>query len=108
MNASNCRSCHRVVYWARTAKSGKPMPLDESVERGNVLVDGLGKAHVFAGNAAAHAAMEADFQTFGVGTTWISHHAEGQCPQGREWQGKRRGDADAPAAAPEPAQGSLL
>lgn len=83
------------------------MPLDESEDRGNVLVDGSGRAHVFRDADAARAAALADEQTFGLeAVRYISHHAAGQCTKGREWQGKRRADADAPD--PAPAQGVLL
>lgn len=83
------------------------MPLDESEDRGNVLVDANGKAHVFRDHGAALEAADADTETFGiVCATYISHHAEGQCPKGPAWRGKKRTDADAPD--PAPAQGSLL
>lgn len=101
---SPCRSCRRQVRWAKTAKTGKPMPLDESPERGNVLLDAIGQAHVFKDRAAAMAAVEGRPEEFGVtDTTFISHHAEGQCPHGRAWQGKRRGDVDEPKP-PKPAK----
>jgi hypothetical protein len=36
---STCRSCGAKVIWARTATSGKPMPVDaEPVDGGNVLL----------------------------------------------------------------------
>lgn len=102
MDYGICRSCRAQLRWVKSAKSGKPMPLDVSEDRGNVLVDGIGRAHVFRDADAARAAALADEQTFGVEPVrFISHHAEGQCTKGREWQGKRRGDSDAPD--PEPA-----
>jgi hypothetical protein len=107
VNRSACRSCRRLVYWARSAASGKPMPLDLDGERGNVLVDASGKSHVFRNHAQAVATAQLDASNGApVGfdsDTYISHHADGQCPKGREWQGKRRSDPD----APDP-QGSLL
>lgn len=83
------------------------MPLDESADRGNVLIDEMGRAHVFRDNQAAREALDAEPERWSV-SIFISHHAEGQCPQGRAWQGKKRTDRDAPQAPPEPAQGSLL
>lgn len=105
---SPCRSCHRLVRWAKSAKTGKPMPLDEDLERGNVVLDIFGKAHVFGDHAKTVAAVAADeADLFGMtSVTYISHHAAGQCPQGPAWQGVRRGDPDEPR--PAPAQGTLL
>lgn len=102
MNQSSCRSCRRLVSWARSAKTNKPMPLDRDAERGNVLVDATGKAHAFRNHVQAVATAEFDASNGSPAgfdsETYISHHAEGQCPQGRAWQGKKRSDADAPAA----------
>lgn len=102
-----CRSCKAQVTWGKTAKSGKPMPLDPSDDRGNALIDGTGRVHVFKDPEAARAAALADEMQFGVDPQrYISHHAEGQCPKGRAWQGKTRKDPDAPD--PAPVQESLL
>lgn len=98
-NYSPCRSCATPVFWVLTRKGAK-MPLDESPERGNVVLDETSRAHVFRDHAAAVEAME-ERPDIPLGDTYISHHAEGQCPQGPEWQGKTRGDADAPKAAPQ-------
>lgn len=101
-DSAPCRSCRRPVFWAKTAATGKPMPLDEDDERGNVILDCAGRAHVFRDRAAALAAAEADEERFGiVSTTYISHHAEGQCPKGPAWRGKKRTDPDAPAPVQE-------
>lgn len=110
MNRSACRSCRRLVFWAKSATSGKPMPLDLEPARGNVLVDAIGRSHVFRNHAQALATAEHDAGNgapIGFDTeTYISHHADGQCPKGREWQGKRRSDPDAPD--PTPAQGAMF
>lgn len=108
MNIGPCQTCMRSVTWTKSAARGRPMPLDEDAERGNVVLDGTGLAHVFKDHDAAVAVMgtERDGYDFPHGVTYISHHAEGQCPQGRAWKGRRR--ADHPPPAPEPAQGSLL
>lgn len=80
-------------------KSGKPFPLDEDDQRGNVLVDAQGRAHVFRDRPAALEAAAADVDLFGAAPlTYISHHAEGQCPHGDAWRGKKRSDPDAPRA----------
>lgn len=109
MNIGPCQTCKRGVTWTKSAARGRPMPLDQDDERGNVVLDGFGNAHVFKDHDAAIAAMGTttdDGTEFPHGVTYISHHAEGQCPQGREWRGRRR--ADHPPPEPEPAQGSLL
>lgn len=105
MNVSPCRSCKRPVHWSKTARTGSAMPLDRDPDRGNVLVDGNGRAHVFRDHDAAVAASEADDEgRFGT-ETYISHHAEGQCPEGSKWKGKQRSDSDAPQApTPEPVE----
>lgn len=61
MDYGSCRSCRAQIAWARSAKTGKPMPLDPEPdeERGNVLVDGQSRAHVFKDAAAAAAYQEA-------------------------------------------------
>lgn len=96
-----CRSCRAQVRWAKSASTGKPMPLDRSPDRGNVLIDANGRAHVFKDHGAAVAAvMESD--RYGT-ETFMSHHAT--CPEGPAWKGKKRKDPDAPS---EPVQESLL
>jgi hypothetical protein len=77
-----CRSCKAPVIWARSAKTGKAMPLQDAPEDGNVIVDGFGKAHVFADHAAAIVAMET-LDGFPYGETLLSHHAV--CPNRGEW-----------------------
>lgn len=76
------------------------MPLDESSELGNVLIDDMGKAHVFRDHDAAAAELERDVERYSA-VTYLPHHAT--CPAGPGWRGKQRGDPDAP-----PAQESLL
>jgi len=108
MNHAPCRSCRRQVLWTKSAATGKPMPLDRDDEHGNVVLDGSGRAHVFRNNEAARAAIDTAPESVALdcsGRVYISHHAEGQCPQGRAWQGKKRTDPDAPKA---PVQESLL
>ena len=79
-DAGTCRSCKALVWWARSAKSGRPMPLQEDAENGNVIIDGYGRAHVLRNHAAALAALEeADM----IGMTYLSHHAV--CPERGEW-----------------------
>lgn len=87
----HCRSCRRQVLWAKTVKTGSPMPLDEDADRGNVVLDHIGRAEVFANHEAALAAMEGRLD-IPIGETYISHHAAGQCPQGPAWQGRSRQD----------------
>src|SRR4051794_15637284 len=98
-----CRSCHALVLWTRSAAGNKPMPLDEAPETGNVLVDGMGRAHVYRDHETAAAELERDPEAYSV-VTYVSHHAT--CPQGQAWRAKRRSAADAPQ--PEPPQGTLL
>jgi len=74
------------------------MPLDREPdeERGNVLVDGLGRAYTFRNAAAALAYQEGNPESDLAGSCrHMLHHAT--CPAGPAWKGKRRGDADAPA-----------
>lgn len=60
MEYGACRACGRQVVFARTAATGKLMPLDPvSTQDGNVLVDGFGKAHVFRNARSAVAFQEA-------------------------------------------------
>jgi hypothetical protein len=93
---SACRSCQQQVRWARSATSGKPMPLDESGV-GNVILDGVGKAHAFRDHAAAVAAGEAFPDRFGVVASYfLSHHAT--CPAGDAWRGQSRERPPAPEA----------
>lgn len=82
MDFGTCRSCKAQVHWARSAATGKPMPLDEDPGNGNVVVDGSSRAHVFKDHAAAVEAMESD-ERFPIGDTYISHHAT--CPDRGEW-----------------------
>ena len=104
MDYGSCRSCGQQVAWARSAKTGKPMPLDPepNEERGNVLVDGHGRAYSFRDGDAALAYQEANPEHELAGSSrHMPHHAT--CLHGSAWRGKQRGDADAPAA-----QGALL
>jgi hypothetical protein len=98
MDHGPCRSCRQLVVWATSAKTGKAMPLnpEPDEERGNVLVDGNGRAFTFRNAAAANAYQEQFPESDLVGSSrYLPHHAS--CPQGPAWQGKHRGDADAPA-----------
>lgn len=54
------------------------MPLVRDPENGNVVLDGFGRAHVFATHEVALAAMESDEQ-FPLSETHIAHHAV--CPE---------------------------
>lgn len=90
---SPCRSCRKPVLWARTAATGKPMPREEDAERGNVLIDEMGKAHAFKDHKAAMAELEGEPERWST-VTYLSHHAS--CPAGQAWKGKQRTDADAP------------
>lgn len=96
-----CRSCHAAVTWTRSAAHGKPMPLDEAPESGNVLVDAMSRAHVYRDHDTAMAELERDPEGYSV-MTYLSHHAT--CPEGPAWRAKR---AAAKPAPPDP-QGSLL
>lgn len=98
-----CRSCRRQVSWSRTAATGTPMPLDENAEQGNVLLDDMGRAHVFRDHATALIELDRDPERYST-VTYLPHHAS--CPAGPAWRDKRRGDPDAPK--PDPEQGSLL
>lgn len=64
-----CKSCGKLLIWAKSAKSGVSLPLDaDPVEDGNVyLVDGL--AHVKSGDLS---------EEFMQGPTYQSHF--GRCP----------------------------
>jgi hypothetical protein len=79
------------------------MPLDESPEQGNVLIDDMNRAHVYRDHAAAVTELARDPDRYSA-VTYLPHHAT--CAQGAGWRGKQRGDRDAPR--PEPAQGQLL
>jgi hypothetical protein len=84
------------------------MPLEEDAERGNVLVDDMGKAHAFRDHTAAVEELGRDPERYSV-ATFISHHAV--CPEGEAWRAKRaaKPKPPKPAAAPAaPEQGSLL
>jgi hypothetical protein len=50
-----CRTCHRRILWATSARSGKPHPFDPDPNwtRGNWLIDADDQAHQL---SAAHAA----------------------------------------------------
>lgn len=93
-NSGRCRSCGQVVRWAKSATSGKPMPLnpDEDLKRGNVLLDYRGVAFAFADRQAALAAAEQDELLYD--DTFLSHHAT--CPHRAA---RRPGDAP-PVVAP--------
>jgi hypothetical protein len=103
MDRGPCRSCGAMVIWTRTAATRKPMPLDESPEHGNVLIDDMSRAHVFRDHDTAAAELARDPERYSA-LTYFPHHAS--CARGEDWRGKRRGDADAPR--PGPPQGSLL
>jgi hypothetical protein len=79
------------------------MPLEEDSERGNVLIDDMGKAHAFKDHDAAVAEQAENEERYSV-ATFISHHAV--CPEGQAWRAKRAAKPK-PAAPPDP-QGSLL
>jgi hypothetical protein len=98
-----CRSCKTQVLWTKSAANNRPMPLDEAPDSGNVLVDGMGRAHVYRDHDTAMAELERDPEGYST-VTYVSHHA--QCPQGQAWRAKKRTDADAPK--PASPQGSLL
>ena len=94
-----CRSCRRQCVMARTVASGQWMPLEEDAEHGNVLVDDMGRAHVFRDNAAAVEELEREPWRWSV-LTFVSHHA--RCPKGGAWRRRER------KPAPNPRQGTLL
>jgi hypothetical protein len=77
------------------------MPLQEDSERGNVLIDEMGKAHAFRDHAAAVVELEAEPERWST-VTFISHHAV--CPEGAAWRVKR----PAKPKPPVDPQGSLL
>jgi hypothetical protein len=61
------------------------MPLEESPENGNVVLDGFGIAHVFRDHPAAEQAMDED-DRFPIGQTYLSHHAT--CPEAERFRGR--------------------
>jgi hypothetical protein len=91
MDYGTCRSCRVQVLWARSASTGKPMPLDAEgdEERGNVLVDGQGRAHVFR-NAQVAAAYQEEHPEADVATSsrYMAHHAT--CPNRERHRGNAR------------------
>jgi len=65
---SRCRACQAVIRWAKSDKTGKPIPMDpEPVADGNIVVNRLGVAHVL------HKGEEATVPTY------VSHFAT--CPK---------------------------
>jgi hypothetical protein len=76
MNYKPCRSCRRVVQLATAAKSGKRIPLDVEPhdELGNILVDGHGRAHVFANAEKAEAARD-EHPELEMSDRYVSHYA---------------------------------
>lgn len=81
------------------------MPLERAEERGNVLLDEFGAAHVFGDHEKAELAVRVESRFGSV--TYLSHHAT--CPARAAWKGVRRGDPGAPIVVKEePAQGELL
>lgn len=97
-----CRSCRQPVLWARSATTGKAMPLEESPDAGNVVVDGSSRAHVFRDHQAALDAMETS-ESLPFGVTYLSHHAT--CPQRGQWS---RAPRRQKATTDEHVQESLL
>lgn len=102
MDYGVCRDCKAQVMWVKSAKTGKPMILDpqSDSERGNVIVDGAARAHVFADHAAALAGAEA--LELEDEPTWLDHHVT--CP---EWEKRRAGPSHSRANDP-PAQVELF
>lgn len=81
MEYGSCRACGRQIVFARTAATGKRMPLDPvSTEDGNVLVDGFGRAHVFRSALAARAFQDArPDDEIAHADQYMAHHAT--CPR---------------------------
>lgn len=106
LDEGKCRTCSAPVLWARSASTGKPMPLELDEERGNIVIDGYNRAHAFRDHAAALLAVDrnesGELEQSGV--TYISHHAT--CGRGDDWRNRPRREEPATVAAP--AQGSLL
>ena len=98
-----CRSCHAVVLWTRTAANNRPMPLEEAPDTGNVIVDAMGRAHVYRDHDTAAAELARDEAGYSL-VTYVSHHAT--CPEGQAWRARQRKPADVTKS--EPPLGSLF
>lgn len=102
MGSKTCERCGARMQVVLSAATGNRMVLDpEPSAIGNVLVDGYGRAHVFADHAAAMAARAEDVAARGaIGFTSLpqtSHHAT--CPPLVEQAKRRREERDARKAA---------
>jgi hypothetical protein len=74
---ATCSSCRAPIFWAKSASTGKPMPIDaEPVDNGNLAID-AGKAFLL--NAEQRAAYR--------GPRYRSHHAS--CPDAAKWRRPR-------------------
>jgi hypothetical protein len=70
---SKCRSCDERIIWAKSATSGKAIPIDaEPVDNGNIRLgrDDDGLVAIYAGE--------------GPGTRYVSHFAT--CPDRDGWR----------------------
>ena len=91
MRTGRCRRCPAMMHWAKSAATGKWMPLVLDTERGNVLVTWHDRALVFATHAEALSELDRDGDQYRV-DTYLSHHAN--CP-GRPENVERQAAADA-------------
>lgn len=78
--SSQCRSCGASIEWARSATSGRPVPLDpDPAERGNVVVERDSAGELWATTVAGDQA--------GPGLR-VSHFAT--CPQAHQHRRRAR------------------
>lgn len=109
MNYKACRTCRKQVVIARSEKSGKPIPLEPEphAELGNILVDGHGRAHVFANAEKAEAARD-EHPDLEMSERYVSHYAvSAGCRPGTataaaapKERGRKPTNAEAQAALP--------
>lgn len=96
----NCRSCGAPLRWAVSIKTGGRMPLDVAPrDDGNVLIDGLGRAHVYGTHDDAVAARdEATDEYLQGSSTYIAHFAT--CPRADAHR-RRQATVDPPPTDPQ-------
>lgn len=81
-----CRSCRAPIFWATTAKSGAPMPLDfEDTFEGNVRLERTSVRNgLYETRAVVLGPIELELARAEGETLYMPHHAT--CPQGAEWK----------------------